>query len=293
MQQPPSRKALLQEVPLPGSLPAVERILATDPIWAAYAIADLQPEMARDCRWLVESGAETGAGAGAGGAAVALIYTGLEPPVLFTMGDAGALAAALERAAQGGNLPPAIYASIREQHLPVVTRYYDLAADVRPMWRMALADVHAALAKVGDNVQGGAATPVRLAGTQAADVLRLLAHGGPFSPDAFSPAQIDQGVFFGIYDAAGVDLLAVGGTHIVYRAAGIGAIGNMYTRPDGRRRGYSAAILRAIVQELLAQDIHMVVLNVDQRNSGAQALYLEHGFVVHIPYVEGKGHRHA
>ena len=279
-----SRKPPFREAPLPGSHPDVERILAADPVWAAYAIADLQPEMAPDCRWLVE--------ASAAGAAVALIYSGLEPPILFTMGDVPALAAALAGAARAGSLPPAIYASIREEHLPVVARYYDFAGDLRPMRRMALIDAQAALGQASQ----GAATPVRLTGAQTPDVLRLLAHGGPFSPDAFSPAQIDQGVFFGLYDAAGQEgaaLLAVGGTHIVDRAAGIGAIGNMYTRPDQRRRGHSAAILPAILKELLAQGVNTIVLNVDQRNSGAQALYEKYGFVVHLPYVEGKGHRHA
>jgi GNAT superfamily N-acetyltransferase len=289
MQQSPrasltSSKTPFQEDPLPGSLSPVERILAVDPIWAAYAIADLQPEMAGECRWLVETGAA--------GEAVALIYTGLTPPVLFTMGDAVALGAALEGATQKQSLPPTIYASICEEHLPVVARYYDLSGDMRSMWRMMLADAQAALGQAN----GGAAIPVRLDGTQTPDVLRLLAHGGQFSPDAFAPAQIDQGVFFGIYDAADESkpaLVAVGGTHIVYRAAGIAAIGNMYTRLDRRRRGYSATILQAIVKELLAQSITTVVLNVDQRNGGAQALYLKHGFAVHIPYIEGKGHRHA
>ncbi len=295
MQQPPagkeaSRKTPFPEDPLPGSPPLpgshpdLERILRADPIWAAYAIADLQPAMAGDCRWLVETGAA--------GEAVVLIYTGLQPPILLTLGDVPALVAALARAAQAGDLPPAIYISIRDEHLPLVARYYDCAGDTRPMRRMALADVEAALAP-GSR---GAATPVRLTGAQTADVLRLLAHGGPFTPDAFSPAQIDQGVFFGIYDGvngAGADLAAVGGTHIVHRAAGIGAIGNMYTRPDQRRRGHSAAILQAIVEELLAQDIRTIILNVDQRNGGAQALYEKHGFVVRLPYIEGKGHLHA
>jgi ribosomal protein S18 acetylase RimI-like enzyme len=288
MQQPsagsqPSGKPLLGEAPIPQSHLAVERILAADPVWAAYAIADLQPEMADDCRWLVETGA--------GSEAVALIYSGLQPPVLFTMGDAPALAVTLERAAQTDSLPRAIYISIREEHLPVVARYYDWSEDVRPMWRMMLADEGALLR----SAHAGATAPLRLVGTQAPDVLRLLAHGGPFSPDAFSPAQIDQGVFFGVYGAGAEEqeLVAVGGTHIVDRTAGIGAIGNMYTRPDQRRRGHSAAILRAVAGELLRQGLHTIVLNVDQRNRAAQALYQNHGFVVHIPYIEGKGRRHA
>jgi len=260
----------------------VRRLLNTDPIWAAYGIADLQPHLAGDCRWLAAEGTN-GADGRADGGALALIYSGLEPPVLFTLGDPAALAQLLAEA----DLPLHIYVSIRQEHLPVVARYYDLSGDTRPMWRMVLADGGAAL----NQARADAPVPTRLTGAQAPDVLRLLAHGGPFRPDAFSPAQMDQGVFYGIY--GGGELLAVGGTHVLDHAGSVAAIGNMYTRPDMRRRGCSAAVLRAVVRDLLAQGIATVVLNVDQRNPGAQALYLARGFVVHTPYIEGTGARHA
>lgn len=277
------RPDMADSVLTPDHAPEVVRpILAADPIWAAYAIADLQPEMAADCCWLAR--------ADAAGEAVALIYSGLEPPVLFTMGEPLLLAALLGE----GGLPSVVYASIREEHLPAVTRYYDLSSDTRPMWRMVLADAQAALGGTSGSAHEGAAVPARLTGAQVPDVLRLLANGGPFCPDAFSAAQVEQGVFFGVYDGpSGSDLMAVGGTHIVDRTEGIAAIGSMYTRPDRRRCGHSAAVLGAIVRELLRLDVHTIVLNVDQRNASAQALYRQHGFVVHTSYIEGKGHRHA
>lgn len=256
----------------------VRRILYTDPIWAAYAIADLQPHLAGDCRWLAAEGTN--------GGALALIYSGLQPPVLLTMGDPALLAPLLA----GADLPPAIYVSIRDEHLPVVARHYDLSGDTRPMWRMTLADTAAAVQPPALSTSGDV-VPVRLSGADVTAVLRLLAHGGPFCPDAFSPAQMEAGVFYGVY--AGADLLAVGGTHVLDDVGSVAAIGNMYTRPDARRRGYSALILAAIVRELLAQAISTIVLNVDQRNISAQALYLARGFVVHTPYLEGTGLRHA
>jgi ribosomal protein S18 acetylase RimI-like enzyme len=157
------------------------------------------------------------------------------------------------------------------------------------MRRMVLAEPQAALQTGWASREVNTLTVTRLTGAQAADVLRLLAHGGPFAPDAFAPAQMDGGVFFGLY--AESELLAVGGTHIVDYASGVAAIGNMYTHPGHRRRGYCAAILRAIVCELLDHAVTTIVLNVDQRNPGAQALYLAHGFIVHVPYFEGKGNR--
>jgi GNAT superfamily N-acetyltransferase len=260
----------------------VRRLLAADPVWAVYALADLQPALAADCRWLT--------GTGSDGDALALLYRGLEPPVLFTMGRPEVLAAVLTRAeGEQGTLPQAIYASIREEHLPVVAQFYDVTADTRPMRRMVLVDPQAAL----QSLRTAPATPAanRLQGADAADVLHLFAHGGPFTPDAFSPAQMDVGVFYGVY--GGAELLAAGGTHVVDYTTGIAAIGNMYTHPGHRRRGHSAAILRAIVRELLDCGVTTIVLNVDQRNPPAQALYLAHGFIVHVPYVEGKGDRNV
>lgn len=256
----------------------VRSMLAVDPIWAAYALADLQPGFAANCRWMTA--------AGAAGDAVALIYRGYEPPVLFTMGQTQALAAVLAQA----DLPDSIYLTIPEGHLPVVSSHYAVE-EVRPMWRMVLADVHAAARAGVPGVPGPAVSATRLSGACAADVLQLLAQGGPFAPDAFSPAQMDSGVFYGLY--AGGELLAVGGTHIVDFAGGGAAIGNMYTHPAYRRRGFSAAVLRAIVRELLERGVTTIVLNVDQRNPGAQALYLAHGFIVHVPYYEGKGTRNV
>lgn len=266
-------------------LTRVRRFLAADPVWATYALADLQPHLAADCRWLL---APTGD-------ALALIYRGLQPPVLLTVGEPAALDQVLSAAAEEGELPETIYASIREEHLPVVSRYFDLQSDLRPMLRMKLADPRALGAggcKLGAADQEAAEQQiVRLAGAQAADVFRLLQHSGPFTPDAFSPAQMDAGVFFGLY--AESELLAVGGTHVVDYEQRLAAIGNMYTHPAHRRRGYAAAILRAIACELLAREVGQIVLNVDQRNPSAHALYLAHGFVVHVPYFEGKGNRNV
>ena len=256
----------------------VRRMLSVDPVWAAYPLADLQPEFSADCRWMT--------GVTTAGDAIVLVYRAFVPPVLFTMGQPQALAAVLARA----DLPDAVYITIGESHLPVVSRHYSIE-DVRPMRRMVLADTQAAVrdGKPGAEDPGTAVT--RLTGACAPDVLQLLAQGGPFTPDAFSPAQMDRGVFFGVY--AGEELLAVGGTHIVDFTSGGAAIGNMYTHPAYRRRGYSAAILRAIVRELLERRVTNIVLNVDQRNPGAEALYLAHGFIVHVPYFEGKGNRNV
>jgi ribosomal protein S18 acetylase RimI-like enzyme len=99
-----------------------------------------------------------------------------------------------------------------------------------------------------------------------AAVTALFAHGGAFTPDAFAAHQVESGVFYGVEDATGA-LAAVGGTHIVdYTRAQLAAIGNMYTRPDCRGRGFASAVLGAIVASLQADGVTTIVLNVDHRN---------------------------
>ena len=128
-------------------------------------------------------------------------------------------------------------------------------------------------------------------GPEAADrIAALYALGGPFTPDAFAPTQVAEGVFYGVAGEDGT-LLAVGGTHIVDRTGGVAAIGNMYTHPAARGRGFAGAILAALVQTLRGEGIHTIVLNVDQRNEAGLRLYERHGFTIHCPFVEGKAIR--
>ena len=241
-------------------------LLAVDPVWSAYALADLQPAMAPYCRWLVHTNGTANA--------VVLVFDGLETPALFTEGDPAALEAVLA----GADLPARVYLTARAEHVPAIYRRFD-HHDRRHMWRMVLG---------GARGEGRVANaPLRrLTAADVSQVRALLAHGGPFAPDAFAEYQVTQGVFFGVEDGAG-GLAAVGGTHIVDYTSGVAAIGNMYTRPDCRGRGYAGTVLAAIVDEVRANGATTIVLNVDQRNTGARRLYEQHGFTVHCPYIEG------
>ncbi len=245
-------------------------ILQQDRIWAAYAIADLQPAFAPDCVWSLRDGAE--------GASAALLYYGLTTPVLFTFGAPAALATSLDEWAAAGQLPPNVDLAAREEHETVVGRWFDSTGDRKPMLRLHLADA--------GRVPAPAAELVRLSGSDAPRLQALYAHGGPFTPDAFMPAQVAQGVFFGVTGVDGA-LIAAGGTHLWDPDAGIAAIGNMYTHPEHRGRGLAAQVLAAIVQTLLAAGVTTIVLNVNAHNHGARRLYERFGFELHCPFIEG------
>lgn len=248
-------------------------VLSADPVWSAYAIADLQPAYAPYCRWLPAHSA-TGRG-------LVLLFTRLDPPVLFATGDVAAVTAALDAA----DLPDQVYMTLREEHAPAAERHYDFSADRRPMWRMALVEPPVQAGDVGDG-----ARLVRLTPAHTAQIRTLIAHGGAFAPDAFEPYQTAEGVFFGVEDAHG-ELVAVGGTHVADWQAGVAAIGNMYTHPAQRGQGHGGAVLRAILGELAERGVSNIILNVDQRNTAARRLYERHGFAVHCPYLEGVGRR--
>lgn len=256
--------------------------MQVDPIWAAYAIGDLEPVHFAWCTWYL---AEDAAGQPAG---LVLLYRRLNPPVLLTMGQTAAIAAILQQI----TLPDRISMSAQEAHLPLLQERYDFCADrVRPMLRMTVTPDSFLPATTGP----GETVPAlrRLGAADVPAIEALIAQGGPFAPDAFMPSQVDEGVFFGIEAAGGPGmpaprLWAVAGTHLMAPAWGVAAVGNVYVHPAQRGRGYGAQVSSAVTADLLQRGLR-VVLNVDQDNLAAISLYRQLGFAVHCPFVEGNG----
>ena len=270
---------------------AVRDILSQDPVWAAYAIADLRPDLAHYCRWMVAPDAS----------GLALLFTGLEPPILLSAGTPDGVAAALNDA----ELPDELFLSIRTSHLPAVRRHYP-RIDRHDMLRMALAP--------GQNVPAPLMPAVPLSSADEHRLQTLNQHGSEFAPDAFTVSQLHDGYFFGIEDENGA-LAAAGGTHISFRSysassrslqeshrqkagsidrilsQGVAAIGNIYTRPDFRGRGYGKAVTARITQALQADDYGLIVLNVSKQNLVARSIYEKLGFVTHCLFVEGCARR--
>lgn len=235
--------------------------LKTDRLYAAYAIGDLEPGMFEQCAW---------AGAIRVGrmAALALHFRGLTIPAFFLMGAPEGLRVIFERTLR----PERVYLTCREAHVPVTRDFYTWDFET-PMWRMA---VDAASFRP----TGGEC--VRLTPAHADQLATLFALGGG---DAFAPAQMEHGVFYGVLE--GNRVIAVAGTHLVSPTYGVAAVGNIFTHPDYRSRGYGAATTSAVLAELLQSGIRDVVLNVEQHNLGAIRIYERLGFVRYCPFVEG------
>lgn len=240
-----------------------QRILAylqSDELYAAYAIGDLEPEM------FVQS---SFAGAAIDGQLRALVlhFRGLETPALLLMGDPGGVDAILANELR----PEQVYLTYRHRHIDAARQYYRWYSAV-PMWRMALRPASFRPA-TGDCVRLGPEHVVHL------DELYVLGGG-----DAFSPSQVELGVFYGIFDAG--NLVAAAGTHLVSRTYGIGAVGNVFVHPGHRRMGYGRATTSAVVSELLRLGSRFVILNVAQENAAAVRLYEGLGFERYCPFLE-------
>ncbi len=239
-------------------MPRIQAILETDRIWSAYALADLDPSEMPNSDWLV------------GRHAVVLVYRGTDPPVLFAHGDPAGLEASF-REIEPGEYAFSLTGTQRELIRERLRPWQE-----QRMWRMSLKP---------QEFPGGTDDEVIPLGLADEDEIVALFADNADRPDAFYPRQLDQGTFFGI--RRGGDLVSVAGTHIVSQMYGIGAVGNVFTRPDLRSRGLGTRVTAAVVERLLAMKLETIVLNVSMDNHRAQASYRKLGFWPYCGYYEG------
>jgi ribosomal protein S18 acetylase RimI-like enzyme len=235
--------------------------LETDRLYASYAIGDLEAGMFEQSSW---AGAERAGQL----SALILLFRGLLPPALFLMGDAAGLRAILENV----QYPERLYITCRSEHLSM-TRDCFAWDKTAPMWRMVLNP---------DHFQAATSDCIRLSPAHHDLLAELYSLGGG---DAFDLYQLQQGVFCGVLVEN--RLVAVAGTHLVSPTYGVAAVGNVFTHPSHRCRGYGTATTSAVVAELLADGIDDIILNVGQNNASAIHVYERLGFERYCPFFEG------
>jgi predicted GNAT family acetyltransferase len=103
----------------------------------------------------------------------------------------------------------------------------------------------------------------------------------------FNAQQVKQGVFFGLHVSK--QLVAVAGTHLVSETYGVAAVGNIFTHPNYRGRGYATKATSAVLTELVERGIEDIVLNVSQDNAPALRVYAKLGFESCCAFYEGTG----
>lgn len=240
----------------------IQRFLETDRLFAAYALGDLEPTLFEHCRWFL-AGQENET------LSLGLLFTGLTPWAFLSYGQPDGIASILAQDAR----PERAYFILPPDHTTAILSRYK-PSSVHHMRRMAIAP-QALIAP-----PPGAAKPIRLRAEHLSALQSLYAHGDVYG---FSGYQLGQGVFYGILD--GEQLLASAGTHLVAENYGVAAVGNVFTHPDHRRRGYGSACTYAVTQALLSRGLD-VVLNVAADNQPAIHIYEQLGFRVHRPFIE-------
>jgi ribosomal protein S18 acetylase RimI-like enzyme len=238
----------------------IRRILETDRNWSAYALADLDPQFNQFCTWLTDQ------------ESVILIYHGLSPPVLFAMGEPVQLSKLFSE------IPSGKYTYTLMGYCRKIIRPRLEIAIEHHMWRMAL--------KLED-FPGTRSEGVVKLGLSDLEAIQGLLSGQHDQPDAFVPTQLEIGPFFGLYE--GDELVSMAGTHIQSHWASVAAIGNIFTRPDQRGRGFATKVTAAVVKNVISQGIKTIVLNVGMDNHPALACYRKLGFWPHYVYYEGTG----
>jgi GNAT superfamily N-acetyltransferase len=247
-----------------GKLTDKSEILAyleTDRLYAAYAIGDLEPGMFEQTTWAKAE--ETGQLQ-----ALVMLFRGLNPPVLFLMGGTDSLRAILEE----GLFPQRVYLICRPEQLLMTHDFY-LWEETVPMWRMVLKPSSFRPVK-GDCV--------RLEHVHYDQLVELYTL---YRISAFSPAQLQQGIFYGVLVRGQV--VSAAGTHLISPAYSVAAVGNILTHPDYRELGYGTAATSAVVAELLQRGIRDIILNVGQDNAGAIRIYERLGFQRYCTFFEG------
>ncbi len=220
--------------------------------YTAYALGQLEPGLYERTRWF--------RAVGKSGTALVLHSQGGLGDATFVMGDPDAVRAILTiypGAAQ-------TYITCQPQHLPPLKAIYRLAVQ-QPMIRMGV---------TRGTFRGLYSVPtVALSGVDIRRVNQL--YSTEAGPSYYVPEHIDNGVYRGV--VIGGQLVAIAGTHVVSRQEGVAVVGNVFTHPAHRGKGYGTVVTSAVTQVLLEYCDH-VVLTVDPSNKPAIKAYDRLGY---------------
>ena len=242
--------------------------LQRDRFYTAYAIADLEHDLFPYTQWV---------GAERDGRLVSLVllFTRIEPPALLAVGDPEGIRMILKWKLR----PEQAILTFRDEHRPAIQGIYRLT-DAKRMLRMVF--------------DPDCFSPPRIRAErlnienldELEEFYREATETGVVT--AFSAYQVEQGVFYGIRFQG--KLVSVAGTHVVSPTYRIAAVGNVFTHPLYRGRGYASACTGAVVSELLRRGID-AVLNVGKDNAVAIGIYKRLGFKMHCEIIEAQGTR--
>jgi RimJ/RimL family protein N-acetyltransferase len=244
---------------------ALDRAMADDRAYAAYAVAQLEPGLFEQSRyWLAQD---------ASGEQALLMHSeaGLGR-AMVTVGAPAALDALLSL--HPGPLSNYL-ATGAPEHLAVLDRHFRIEGALE-MRRMS------ATAATFRHIEG------EVRRLRAEDVAALNAlYSTEGGPTGYTATHIERGVYYGAYH--GWRLVAVAGTHVVAPNMGIAVVGNVFTHPAYRGGGLAKRVTSAVTDELLnSAGCALVVLTVNPMNTPAARAYEHLGYEVGAAVVEAR-----
>ncbi len=255
---------------------AITAFLNRDRLYAGYALCDLEDEYFGSCQWFLATDAQGEA------RGLAMVFGRLDPVVLFLMGEPEAVRAPLEH-----DLTPAfIQITARPEHLPALEPRYRLR-HVREMLRMTVRKSTFQPARDQERAE-------RLTTRDLSELNRIYRMA---SASAFAAYQLESGIFYGV--KVNGRLVATAGTHVISPTQRIVAVGNVFTHPHFRGRGYAQAVTGAVTAEALrgfgpdmpGQPEAMAILNVRADNAPAIRAYTKLGYSDACHFIEANGSR--
>lgn len=258
----------------------IHNYLASDPAYAAYALADLQPPEAEHSRWFAAS--RTGEIEGLG-----LVYSALHETILFLMGDTSALSALLMH----GIGPSHVFFSAPSALIDVLPDFYRVD-ETLGLFRMRVTRgifnpyIH-------PEDMPGEIVALRPANFEEMQILiaeTSEADSRDIRDVAFDMDMLSDGYYCGLR----IDgkLVAMAGTHIASKAASVAAMGNVSVHPDYRRHGYGGLVSQVVTEALLNDEFELVVLSVRQNNQAANKIYRRLGYKPMCTLIEGIAERY-
>ena len=249
-------------------------VLAEDRVWNSFALADLTPPFRAYSQIAIAIPSQPSSSQAA--ACLILRQPGLS--VVSPYGAVEGVAVLLSQLAARHALPDTAFIQARWEHLPPLQATYLIQPDTREMLRMAVT----AGTFLAPPTDAGRAAVERLSPDDAPALAALYAL---YPENHFRADQLQQESFFGVRSAG--RLVAAAGTHVVAPAYGVVVLGNIFTHPDVRGRGYARAVTSTLVTSLFARGCGDVILNVAACNTAAIRLYVSLGFRTHTAYWMG------
>lgn len=238
-------------------------LLEADRLFAAYPVAEMETALSSQYDWLVAEDEDD--------VALCVLYKGLSPNPLYMSGSESGIAVMLGSALR----PPYVTFTCEPRHLPVLQVHYRIG-DPETMVRMSV--MKARFKPCSGEVEGLTAAHL--------DELKALYKTGGL--DLITAERISRGLYKGVRLAG--ELVSVAGTHAISPSSGMAIVGNVFTHPEHRNRGYAAACTSAVTEELL-RSCRDVVLNVSAANDAAIKVYAKMGYREHCRFIQTMGVR--